>query len=114
MQTLILTLCVLAAPVSAAAGPSDNPPVQLFVESSSRPTPLQISKAKLVKTRTTLGELVNTLGPGWTSPYESVGIVRWFFADGRVLSAWPRSYEESEIVLLKDTHDRGQMWWGRS
>ena len=139
MQSFVPFLCVFlaAGPIPAAAGPDDklavkpaveslsaptpqqldvtdlHQPMKIFVESSSPPTPLPAAKAKFVMDGITLMKLVNALGPGWVTPQESAGIIRWIFDDGRVLSAWPRDYTGYEVLALRKTHSRGQMWWGR-
>lgn len=107
---LLLLALLLPTPVDA----TDKLTVKLFVESASAPSPLPAAKAELVKDAITLHGLVTALGPGWITPNEGVGIIRWVFTDGRVLSVWPHSYTDAEVIVLRKSHGQpGQMWWSR-
>jgi hypothetical protein len=82
-----------------------------FIVSNLPPTPLDSAKAKLIKDGMTLKMLVATLGPGWVTPYEGVGVIRWRFADGRQLNVLPHWDDESEIITYKGHDGLARMWW---
>jgi len=108
----ILSVMLLAVLSASAAGATDKLTVKLFIESPTAPAPLPAEKSELVKDGITLKSLVDALGPGWIKPNDGVGIIRWVFTDGRVLSVWPHSYTDAEVIVLSESHGQpGQMWW---
>ena len=110
----LLGVLLLALSLPTPADATDKLTVKLFVESSSAPSPLPAAKTELVKDGITLQGLVAALGPGWIRPNEGVGIIRWVFTDGRILSVWPHSYTDAETIVLRESYGQpGQMWWSR-
>lgn len=84
--------------------------IKPFIVSNTRPKDIPIAKGGSVEDSMTLQEILDLLGPGWVSPNEGVGIIKYFFDDGRILEVWPTTYEPSEIISLGQK-GTGKMWW---
>jgi hypothetical protein len=82
-----------------------------FVVSSSPPQKkIAACNKQLVHDGITLRNLVYTFGPGWMSPLQGIGILKWFFDDGSVLCVLAFDYNAAE-VLAYDRTKRAYMWW---
>lgn len=106
---VIMALVCLATLAPAAA--DDH---KLWISSWSSPIPIPASKAKLVHDGITLRKLVEACGPGWCTPSESAGVLRWIFEDGRRLSVWPAAYSDAEVITFRGSGGRPRMWWSDS
>jgi len=58
----------------------------------------------------TLKHLVETLGPGWMSSMEGIGICRWFFDDGSVLYVLATDFNPDDVLAF-DRTKLSYMWW---
>ena len=99
----ILILSVRVLPAQTATN------FAAYVASWQPPTPLATNGLSQVTNGITLGKIVEHLGPGWMSPAESCGIIRWSFMDGRTLCVWPSQYASNEIIGTNRLR-RGRMW----
>jgi hypothetical protein len=89
---------------------ADTDKSSYFIVSYSRPKPLNSSKESLIKDGMTLKMIVDNLGPGWMAPNEGVGVIQWFFDDGRALAILP-DWDDTEIVTYKGKGGLSRMWW---
>jgi hypothetical protein len=79
--------------------------------SPPHPKPLESAKEAQIVDGITMKMIVADLGPGWIGPFEDVGVIQWFFTDGRTLCVLPRSYDPSEVITYKGKNGEGRMWW---
>jgi hypothetical protein len=83
-----------------------------FTVSLSPPKPLPSTQEASIKDGMTLKMIVANIGPGWMAPNEGVGVIHWFFDDGKVLSVFPH-WDDSEVITFKGKGGLSRMWWGR-
>ena len=77
----------------------------LVLKSSDCPPLVSVEKANQLPLNTTLGNIVDALGPGWIIPTDSVGFVIWRLSDSRVLAVLPTSEErEAPVTLIFEEH----------
>ena len=79
------------------------------------PPPLPAAKADTITNGMTLGQIVAALGPGWMPsepPWEGIGIIKWWFSDGRGLEVWPETHRASDIVKT-NLESRARFWFTR-
>ena len=96
----------LVASVSLFAGE----PFRSYRKSWSAPPDLDSAEIRTITNGITLGQIVTNLGPGWISPEDSSGIIRWRFGNGRQLNVWPSYYRADEVVHTNREADV-RMWF---
>ncbi len=110
MRHFILIILVFGLAVMSASAEDHK----LWVSSWLPPASIPAAKAKLVHDGITLQQLVEACGPGWCTPGEGAGVLRWVFDDGQQLSVYPAAYTEAEVITFGGSGGRARMWWQRS